>query len=75
MSDIAERRREPHRCVACKARFEVAHKGNPVDPPVAVEVHCPECGKALTVSVPEGTQKDLLVETVKGPEAEVGGGG
>ena len=36
---------------------------------------CPACGKPHTLSVPRGTEKDLLVELAPGPEPEQGGGG
>ena len=70
----AGRRREQHRC-ACGARFEVGHRGDPLLTAVAVDVKCPACGKSHTLSVPKGTEKDLLVELAPGPEPETGGSG
>ena len=74
MKPHADRRREQHRC-ACGARFEVGHHGDPLLTTVAVEVKCPACGKPHTISVPRGTEGDLLVELAPGPEPETGGGG
>ena len=74
MKPHSDRRREQHRC-PCGARFEVGHHGDPLLTTVAVEVKCPACGKPHTLSVPKGTEKDLLVELAPGPEPEQGGGG
>lgn len=80
MSDIfqtrppAERRREPHRC-SCGARFEVGHYGDPLLTAAQVDVACPACGKSHTISVPRGTEKDLVVEIAPGLEPETGGSG
>ena len=70
----ADRRREQHRC-ACGARFEVGHYGDPLLTAVQVSVKCPACGKPHTISVPKGTETDLLVELAPGPEPETGGSG
>jgi DNA-directed RNA polymerase subunit RPC12/RpoP len=69
-----ERRREQHCCSACGARFEVGHYGDPLETSVQVDVRCPRCGKEHTVSVPRGTEKDLLVELAAGPAPDIGGG-
>jgi hypothetical protein len=69
-----DRRREEHRC-QCGARFEVGHFGDPMETTANVDVRCPQCGKAHTVSVPRGTENDLLVELAAGPEPDEGGGG
>jgi hypothetical protein len=74
MKPPAERRREQHRC-ACGARFEVGHYGDPLLTSVEVAVKCPACGKPHTISVPRGTENDLLVELAPGPEPETGGSG
>ena len=68
-----ERRREEHQC-GCGARFEVGHYGDPLETTSSVEVKCPACGTPHTLSVPPGTEKDLLVELSRGPEPETGGG-
>jgi len=73
-SASAERRREQHRC-ACGARFEVGHYGDPLLTSVQVDVKCPACGKSHTISVPRGTEKNLLVEIAPGLEPETGGSG
>ena len=70
----AERRREQHRC-ACGARFEVGHYGDPLLTSVRADVKCPACGRSHTISVPKGTENDLLVELAPGPEPETGGSG
>jgi len=69
-----ERRREQHRC-ACGARFEVGHYGDPLLTAVQVDIKCPACGKPHTISVPKGTEKNLLVEIAAGLEPEMGGSG
>jgi hypothetical protein len=74
MKPPRERRREQHRC-SCGARFEVGHYGDPLLTSVAVAVKCPACGTEHTISVPRGTENDLLVELAPGPEPETGGGG
>jgi hypothetical protein len=68
------RRRELHHC-DCGARFEVGHHGDVLATVVSVAVRCPRCGHSHTVSVPQGTERDLLVELVPGPEPENGAGG
>jgi hypothetical protein len=72
--ETPERRREQHRC-DCGALFEVGHRGDVHETTSTVEVRCPRCGAAHTVAVPRGTERDLLVELVPGPEPETGGGG
>jgi hypothetical protein len=69
-----ERRREQHRCT-CGARFEVGHYGDPLLTTVRADIKCPACGKSHTISVPKGTEKNLLVEIAPGPEPETGGSG
>jgi hypothetical protein len=68
-----ERRREEHSC-KCGARFEVGLYGDPLDATATVDVRCPRCAAAHTISVPPGTENDLLVELSRGPEPETGGG-
>jgi hypothetical protein len=74
MKPHSDRRREQHRCT-CGARFEVGHHGDPKLSTVTVEVQCPACGKPHTISVPTGTERDLLVELAPGLEPETGGSG
>lgn len=66
------RRNEQHRCTHCGSRFEVWHTGDPIEAPVQVDVRCPCCGGAHTVSVPRSAEKDLRVEPLPGPEPETG---
>lgn len=68
------RRRELHHC-ECGARFEVGHHGDVHETTATVNVDCPRCGRAQAVSVPKGTEHDLAVDLVSGPEPEDGGGG
>lgn len=68
------RRNEQHRCSHCGSRFEVSHSGDPLETVVEVDLRCPCCGGAHTVSVPRGTEKNLRVEALPGPEPETGGG-
>jgi len=65
-------RNEQHRCTHCGSRFEVWHTGDPIGAAVQVDVRCPCCGGAHTVSVPRGAEKDLRVEPLPGPEPETG---
>ena len=67
-----DRRNEQHRCTHCGSRFEVSHRGDPVGSSVGVEVKCPCCGGAHTISVPKGTENDLCVENLPGPEPDTG---
>ena len=69
-----EPRREQHRC-SCGVRFEVAHHGDPLLTTAQVDVKCPACGASHAVSVPRGTEKNLVVEIAPGPEPETGGSG
>jgi hypothetical protein len=68
------RRRESHRC-PCGARFEVGHHGDVQETTSAVEVRCPRCGQPHSLTVPRGTEGDLTVELVTGPEPDDGAGG
>jgi hypothetical protein len=67
-------RRELHHC-DCGARFEVGHHGDVRETTASVEVACPRCGRPQAVTVPCGTEADLVVELLPGPEPEDGGGG
>ena len=67
-------RNEQHRCTHCGSRFEVWHTGDPIEAAVQVDVRCPCCGGAHTVSVPRSAAKDLRVEPLPGPEPETGVG-
>lgn len=72
--ETPERRRELHHC-DCGARFEVGHHGDVLETTAIVEVRCPRCHRGQAVTVPRGTERDLLVELAPGPEPENGGGG
>ena len=80
MTPARERKRDPHHCAECGADFEVEYyddrrAGDRVSqPPVLVEVACPACGRARSVSLPAGSERTLLAELVDG-EADEGGGG
>ena len=71
--ETRERRREQHGC-PCGARFEVGHHGDVLETTAAAEVRCPRCGEGRVVTVPRGTEGDLTVDLVPGPEPETGGG-
>ena len=66
------RRNEQHRCSHCNSRFEIWHGGDPLEPAVGVEVRCPCCGGAHTLSLPRGAERDFRVEQLPGPEPETG---
>jgi hypothetical protein len=66
------RRNEQHKCTHCGSRFEVWHTGDPLGAAVQLDVRCPCCGGAHTVSVPRGAEKDLRVEALPGLEPETG---
>jgi hypothetical protein len=68
------RRNEQHRCAHCGSRFEIWHTADPIGASVQVEVRCPCCGGARTVSLPQGAEKDLRVDPLPGPEPETGVG-
>ena len=67
-------RNEQHRCSHCGSRFEVWHRADPIEASIQVDVRCPCCGGAHTVSVPRGAEKDLRVDPLPGPEPETGVG-
>jgi len=73
-----ERKRDPHQCAACGARFDVAYfddrRGSRNIGASLVEVRCPTCGKPRSVSLPMGAENTLLVELDEA-EADEGGGG
>jgi hypothetical protein len=74
-----ERKRDPHRCLACKARFEITYfddRGDERDalPALPVEVACPRCGRTKSVSLPAGAERTLEVELEVG-EIDEGAGG
>ena len=66
------RRNEQHRCTHCGSRFEIWHVGDPLETAIQLDVRCPCCGGAHTVSVPRGAEQDLRVEALPGPEPETG---
>jgi len=67
-------RNEQHRCSHCGSRFEIWHTADPIGGSVQVEVRCPCCGGARTVSLPKGAEKDLRVDPMPGPEPDTGAG-
>ena len=72
------RKRDPHRCAACGASFDVAYfddrRGSRDVGSSLVEIPCPACGKRRSVALPVGAEKTLLVELDEA-EADEGGGG
>jgi hypothetical protein len=80
MEASRERKRDPHRCAACEAAFEVLYfddRGGEraLLPPVTVDVACPQCGKKQGVALPAGSERTLLVELDLIGEADEGEGG
>ncbi len=74
-----DRKRDPHRCPACQAAFEVAYFDDRRDeradlPPVVVEVACPSCGRPKGATVPAGAERTLLVEVDELEHSEDGAG-
>jgi hypothetical protein len=65
-------RNEQHRCAHCGSRFEVWHRADTLETYVDVEVQCPCCHAATSLSLPRGAEKDLRVENLPGPEPETG---
>ena len=65
-------RNEQHRCAQCGSRFEVWHRADTLETYVDVEVQCPCCHKATSLSLPRGAEKDLRVENLPGTEPETG---
>jgi hypothetical protein len=65
-------RNEQHRCAHCGSRFEVWHRADTLATYVDVEVQCPCCHAATSLSLPKGADKDLRVENLPGPEPETG---
>jgi hypothetical protein len=75
-----ERKRDPHRCPACQAAFDVAYFDDRQDERadqglVTVEVACPSCGKSKVATVPAGAEKTLLVEIDELEDTDEGAGG
>jgi hypothetical protein len=73
-----ERKRDPHQCGGCGARYDVAYfddrRGSRAFGSSLIEVHCPACGKAHSVTLPMGAENTLLVELDEA-ESDEGGGG
>ena len=67
-------RNEQHRCARCGSRFEVWHRADTLETYVDVEVQCPCCHAATSLSLPRGAEKDLRVENLPGTEPETGVG-
>jgi hypothetical protein len=62
-----ERKRSPHRC-ECGCRFDISYFDDRRDPlrdgdAVTVAVSCPHCGRSKTLSLPEGSERTVLVES------------
>ena len=73
---VRERKRDPHTCAGCGARFDVAYFDDRADSaPLLHDVGCPSCGKAKSISLPQGSERTLLVELDEtGGDVEDGGG-
>jgi hypothetical protein len=60
------RKRDPHRCRACGARFDVTYFDDResqrlLDRRIAVQARCPSCGHGRSVSLPPGAERTLEV--------------
>jgi hypothetical protein len=61
-----ERKRSPHRC-QCGSAFDVCYFDDRQDPvryvdQVTVQVSCPDCGRSKTLSLPNGSDRTVVVE-------------
>ena len=61
-----ERKRNPHRC-ECGSAFDVCYFDDRRDPlrdreAVTVQVSCPACARSMTLCVPEGADRTVIVE-------------
>ena len=80
MPAIRERKRDPHRCAGCGTAFEVTYFDDRASdrttlPPLPVDVACPVCGRAKSLTVPAGSERTIVVERDDGEDADEGGGG
>jgi hypothetical protein len=62
-----ERKRSPHRC-ECGSGFDICYFDDRHDPlrdgdAVTVAVSCPHCGRSKTLSLPEGSDRTVVVES------------
>ena len=75
-ASVRERKRDPHTCAGCGARFDVAYFDDRADSvPSLHDVGCPSCGKAKSISLPLGSERTLVVELDEtGEDVEDGGG-
>lgn len=73
---VRDRKRDPYTCAGCGARFDVAYYDDRVDSaPALQDVACPRCGRAKSITLPQGAERTLQVELDEtGVEAEDGGG-
>jgi DNA-directed RNA polymerase subunit RPC12/RpoP len=73
---VRERKRDPYTCAGCGARFDVGYFDDRADSvPVLHDVPCPRCGRAKSISLPQGADRTLQVELDEtGVEVEDGGG-
>jgi hypothetical protein len=61
-----ERKRNPHRC-ECGSAFDVCFFDDRRDPQrdgeaVTVQVSCPACARSMTLCIPPGAERTLIVE-------------
>jgi hypothetical protein len=61
-----ERKRSPHKC-ECGSAFDVCYFDDRQDPlrdsdQVTVHVSCPDCGRSKTLSLPDGSDRTVIVE-------------
>ena len=61
-----ERKRSPHKC-ECGSAFDVCYFDDRQDPArdgelVTVHVSCPDCGRSKTLSLPDGSDRTVIVE-------------
>src|SRR5262249_13105405 len=80
MPEVRVRKRDPYRCVACEASYELAYFDDREDeraalPAALVDVACPRCGRTKSVSLPSGADRTLEVEIDEGEDADEGAGG
>ena len=71
-----ERKRDPHTCAGCSARFEITYFDDRAETvPTLQDVSCPKCGKPMSITLPQAAERTLQVELDEtGAEAEEGVG-